>query len=122
MMTSLPLKPTILGAICAFGLSVSSFAGTAVELHQGWALQSACSLRARPEQIAAAGFDTSGWIKTTVPSTVLAAQAAAGQVADPFFADNLRKIPGTDYPDRAELRQSSHVAAKPLSMWLVVSL
>jgi exo-1,4-beta-D-glucosaminidase len=33
-----------------------------------------------------------------VPSTVLAAQVAAGEFRDPYFARNLRAIPGTDYP------------------------
>ncbi len=97
-MIAASLKSAILGAIGAFALSASSFAGTMVELHQGWTLQSACNSPAGPEQIAAAGFDTSGWLKITVPSTVLAAQTAAGQVPDPYFGDNLRKIPGVDYP------------------------
>jgi len=34
----------------------------------------------------------------TVPSTVLAAQAAAGAVPDPYYGANLRQIPGTSYP------------------------
>ena len=33
-----------------------------------------------------------------MPSTVLAAQVAAGEFRDPYFARNLRAIPGTDYP------------------------
>lgn len=33
-----------------------------------------------------------------MPSTVLAAQVADGEFPDPYFASNLRKIPGTDYP------------------------
>ncbi len=32
-----------------------------------------------------------------MPSTVLAAQAAAGAVPDPYYGDNLRQIPGTSY-------------------------
>jgi exo-1,4-beta-D-glucosaminidase len=38
------------------------------------------------------------WKATAVPATVLAAQVGAGQFADPYFARNLRNIPGTDYP------------------------
>ncbi len=33
-----------------------------------------------------------------MPTTVLAAQVGAGEFGDPYFARNLRSIPGTDYP------------------------
>ena len=49
------------------------------------------------------GFTADGWLKTSVPSTVLAAQVAAGVFPDPYFGDNLRQIPGTDLSDRAQL-------------------
>ncbi len=73
-------------------------AETVTPLRDGWRLQSACKLEADGAAIAADGFATEGWLKTTVPSTVLAAQAAAGVIPDPYFGDNLRKIPGTTYP------------------------
>jgi exo-1,4-beta-D-glucosaminidase len=38
------------------------------------------------------------WQATAVPTTVLAAQVAAGEFPDPYFGRNLRSIPGTDYP------------------------
>jgi len=74
------------------------YAGTVTPLHEGWRLQSACKLSAAGDAISTPGFSTEGWIKVTVPSTVLAAQVAAGILPDPYFGDNLRKIPGTDYP------------------------
>ena len=67
-------------------------------LHNDWRVQSACKLQASGEAIAVAGFPVEDWLKATVPSTVLAAQAAAGAVPDPYFGGNLRQIPGTDYP------------------------
>jgi exo-1,4-beta-D-glucosaminidase len=73
-------------------------AGTVTPLRDGWTLQSACKLTAGGDQIAAAGFAVDGWLKVTVPSTVLAAQAAAGVVPDPYYGNNLRQIPGTSYP------------------------
>ena len=39
-----------------------------------------------------------GWIATTVPNTVVAAQVAAGLIKDPYYGMNLRKLPGMDYP------------------------
>ncbi len=73
-------------------------AGTVTPLADGWRLQSACELQAGGDAIAVAGFPVEGWLKTSVPSTVLAAQVADGVFPDPYFGDNLRKIPGTDYP------------------------
>lgn len=67
-------------------------------LHDNWQLQSACKLQADGAAISAESFSADGWLKTAVPSTVLAAQTAAGQVPDPYFGDNLRKLPGTAYP------------------------
>jgi exo-1,4-beta-D-glucosaminidase len=73
-------------------------AGTVTPLHDGWQVQSACKLQAAGESIASTGFATQDWLQTTVPSTVLAAQVAAGVFPDPYFGMNLRQIPGTDYP------------------------
>jgi exo-1,4-beta-D-glucosaminidase len=73
-------------------------AATVTPLHDGWRLQSACKLNAAGGAISATGFSTEGWIKATVPSTVLAAQVADGIFPDPYIGDNLRKIPGTSYP------------------------
>ena len=67
-------------------------------LHDGWRLQSGCKIQAEGEVISSKGYETKGWYETNVPSTVLAAQVAAGEFKDPYFGDNLRKIPGTEYP------------------------
>jgi exo-1,4-beta-D-glucosaminidase len=73
-------------------------AATVTGLREGWQLQSACKLEAGGETIATAGFDAQGWLKTAVPSTVLASQAAAGVYPNPYYGMNLRQIPGTTYP------------------------
>jgi hypothetical protein len=66
-------------------------------------------------------FRPEGWLKTAVPSTVLAAQAAAGVFPDPYYGMNLRQIPGTSYPIGAELFQPADAAGQPVSLRLVVS-
>src|ERR1035437_7653037 len=73
-------------------------AETVTPLRDGWSMESACKLQAGGDAIASTGFPVEGWLKTSVPSTVLAAQAAAGAVPDPYFGSNLRQIPGTGYP------------------------
>lgn len=67
-------------------------------LRDGWSLQSGCKIQTQGEAISTAGFETKGWYSVRVPSTVLAAQVAAGTFPDPYYGDNLRKIPGTSYP------------------------
>jgi len=67
-------------------------------LREGWALQSACKLQADGAVISRASFHPQGWYTVTVPSTVLAAQVAAGEFKQPYYATNLREIPGTTYP------------------------
>jgi exo-1,4-beta-D-glucosaminidase len=69
-----------------------------IQLHDGWALQSSCTTTQTGEVISSANFKPSGWYPATVPSTVLAAEVAVGKFKDPYFGDNLRKIPGTSYP------------------------
>jgi exo-1,4-beta-D-glucosaminidase len=65
-------------------------------LQENWQLQSACKVEAPGEIVSTAGFSPAGWTKTSVPSTVLAAQVANGEFKDIFFADNVRKLPGMD--------------------------
>jgi exo-1,4-beta-D-glucosaminidase len=86
----------ILLALLALPASVQ--AGTVTPLRDGWRLQSACKLQAAGEAIATQGFSAEDWLKTAVPSTVLAAQVAAGSFPDPYFGTNLRNIPGSEYP------------------------
>jgi len=57
-----------------------------------------CTLQATGEVIGTETFRPDEWLKTSVPSTVLAAQTAAGVFRDPYFGMNLRQIPGTTYP------------------------
>jgi len=73
-------------------------ARNSTQLRDGWRLQSACKLQAAGEVISAPAFSVEDWLKTSVPSTVLAAQVAAKAVPDPYFGDNLRQLPGTSYP------------------------
>ena len=90
-------KRILLFCLAMTSMSCVLFAGTVTPLREGWQLQSACKLQATGDSIAMDAFKPEGWLKTTVPSTVLAAQAAAGVVPDPYYGMNLRTIPGTTY-------------------------
>src|ERR1700679_3148999 len=90
--TTLPMLVAVLASPAAIK------AGTVTPLREGWQLQSACKAQAAGGAIAAKGFSVDGWLKTAVPSTVLAAQAAAGAIPDPYYGTNLRQIAGSEYP------------------------
>jgi len=92
------MRLNVLALYAIILLPVYLAAETRTSLHDDWQLQSACKDNADGSAISAAGFAAEGWIKTSVPSTVLAAQVKAGVLPDPYFGDNLRKIPGTTYP------------------------
>ena len=109
-------------ALCAFVLLrfASLFAVnppapvTRLDLHTGWQLQSACVLQGSTtgpaglkgtnhpgmdgEILSSPIYRPLGWIPTTVPTTVVAAQVAAGLIKNPYYGMNLRNLPGMDYP------------------------
>jgi exo-1,4-beta-D-glucosaminidase len=87
-----------IGFFAASVMPAVVFAGTSTQLREGWRLESGCKLQAAGDAIAQTGFNTDGWLKVTVPSTVVAAQAAAGTIPDPYFGSNLRQLPGEEYP------------------------
>src|SRR6185437_3535410 len=90
------LNVLALSALILFPLCIT--AETRTPLHEGWQLQSACKVSAEGAAISSVDFAAGGWLKTSVPSTVLAAQVKAGVLPNPYFGDNLRKIPGATYP------------------------
>lgn len=57
-----------------------------------WQLQRASEVEARGEQIAAADFDSRGWIAATVPGTVLTSYVNIGAVPNPNYADDVDQI------------------------------
>jgi exo-1,4-beta-D-glucosaminidase len=80
--------------------SVSDMPGPrqSIPLRRGWEIQSACKITSDGAQLSSTQYRATGWIRATVPTTVLAAQIAAGIYKDPYYGMNLRKIPGTTYP------------------------
>ena len=86
--------------LCFALIALPSFviAQARIPLHDDWNLQSACKITADGASISVPQFSTTGWLKTSVPATVLAAQVKAGVFPDPYFGTNLRQIPGTSYP------------------------
>ena len=63
-----------------------------------WTLGSSCVIGAGGKEISSPGYPTRAWHAAAVPSTVVAALVADGTYPDPYFGENLRSIPGTEYP------------------------
>jgi exo-1,4-beta-D-glucosaminidase len=91
-------KSALLTCSILMALAATMAAETRTPLREGWQLQSACKVQADGGSIAVEGFTTDGWLKTAVPSTVLAAQVATGTAPDPYFGVNMRQLPGMSYP------------------------
>ena len=91
-------RKVFFGFMFLAALPCALFASKSTPLTDNWQLQSGCKITAGGEAISTAQFTTEGWIKTPVPSTVLAAQVKANIFPDPYFGSNLRQIPGTSYP------------------------
>jgi len=84
-------------AVLLFAMVTAMSQAEVTPLRTGWNLQSACKLDSDGATISTTAFHSVGWIATTVPATVLAAQVAAGIFKDPDYGMNLRSIPGTAY-------------------------
>ena len=62
------------------------------QLKDGWVVESSAKTAATGAEISKPGFDISGWYRTSVPSTVMAALIANGEYPDIFMGDNINKV------------------------------
>jgi exo-1,4-beta-D-glucosaminidase len=67
-------------------------------LTRGWAIQSSAKVPEKGDVLSRPGFRAEAWEPARVPNTVVAVQVENGRFPDPYFAMNLRSIPGTSYP------------------------
>jgi len=67
-------------------------------LHDHWTIQSSAKIDARGEEISTSAFIPQGWHDATAPTTVVAALVNDKTLPGPFFAMNLRQLPGVTYP------------------------
>jgi exo-1,4-beta-D-glucosaminidase len=66
-------------------------------LHDGWRIQSSAEVAADGAAVSAPGFDVSRWHKTSVPSTVVGALVDDKVYPDPYYGDNITRLPGTGF-------------------------
>jgi exo-1,4-beta-D-glucosaminidase len=68
------------------------------ELHAGWLLNSSANVGVDGATISSPTYHPTGWYRATVPSTVVGTLVETRVYPDPFFAMNLRALPGMTYP------------------------
>lgn len=85
-------------------------------LRHGWMIQASAEAVGTGAEISALGFDTTGWLPTSAPSTVLAALVANGQYTDLYVGTNLRDVPTALFEEpwwyRTEFQLSEGEAAQ----------
>ena len=64
---------------------------TATSLDSAWQIAPEQEVKAKGEELSAAGFEPSGWIKATVPGTVFGSYVLAGMEPEPTYGDNIYK-------------------------------
>lgn len=74
------------------------FMSDALQLRDGWTLQSSCKVDKSGELISTPRYTPAGWYSVSVPTTVVAALVKHKVLADPMFGMNLRSFPGMNYP------------------------
>ena len=93
-LTEIALRPMLAALFLLASLTaVHAATNSRLDLRENWALQSSCTAAAPGEVVSTTRFSPDHWYKATIPSTVLAAQVAAGEFQDIFYADNLRRLP-----------------------------
>ncbi|HTM23974.1 MAG TPA: hypothetical protein VL225_02205 [Vicinamibacterales bacterium] len=73
-------------------------AGDPLPLSAGWRLQSSAKVAQTGRVLSRPGANVTGWIKATVPSTVVAAQLAGRADEDIFTGMHFRSLAGMNYP------------------------
>ena len=71
---------------------------SAMQLRDGWMMQSSCKVEKTGEFISTPKFQPVGWRSVSVPTTVVGALVKLKVYPDPEFGANLRKFPGVNYP------------------------
>jgi len=70
-------------------------AATSIRLTTGWELQDAAKVSQTGEALSKPDFQSTGWLKATVPGTVLTSLVNDGVYPEPLYGENNRTIPDT---------------------------
>jgi exo-1,4-beta-D-glucosaminidase len=83
----------VFALLCASACGVpEDTVSTSRQLTDGWFIQAASEVTDGGALVSSAGFDTSGWIPTSAPSTPMAALVANGLYPDLYLGTNLEEV------------------------------
>jgi exo-1,4-beta-D-glucosaminidase len=94
-MMALGLAPCCLEV--AEGQTAPAANSSRIELAKGWSIQSSAKVTEKGDVVSSSSFQPREWYPSSVPSTVVAALVNNKVYPDPYYAMNLRSIPGTTY-------------------------
>ena len=93
---------------------------TSRQLNTGWSLRAAAEVADGSEEVSTPGYDTSGWVGTTVPATVMGALVADGAYPDLYFGTNIEDVSTEQFRApwwyRTEFELSTNEAARMASL------
>jgi exo-1,4-beta-D-glucosaminidase len=93
---------------------------TSRELARGWSIRASAEVDRGGEQVSSPGYDTSGWVTTAVPATVMAALVADGAYPDLYLGTNIEDVPTEQFRApwwyRTEFELSEDEAARMASL------
>ena len=87
---------------------------SAEELGKDWRVRSSSEVPQNGGRISQASYQTEGWLKAEIPSTVYAVllqngkllnQLQNGKLLNPFYSQNLLQAPGMNYPQGVDFTQ-----------------
>jgi exo-1,4-beta-D-glucosaminidase len=78
---------------------------SAEEFGNNWRVRSSAEVPQSGGLISQASYQTDGWLKADIPSTVYAVLLQNGKLLNPFFGQNLLDAPGMNYPQGVDFTQ-----------------
>src|SRR5262245_11740233 len=79
--------------------------GSAEEFGKDWRVRSSAEVPQNGGLISQANYQTRGWLKAEIPSTVYAVLMQNGKLPNPLFSHNLLQAPGMNYPQGVDFTQ-----------------
>ncbi|HXM99605.1 MAG TPA: glycoside hydrolase family 2 protein [Candidatus Dormibacteraeota bacterium] len=97
MLPKFPTFPAALALVCAPAVLSAQTQPADFALDSNWRLQSSCEIKSTGQQISTVGFPANSWHAAVVPGTVVGSLVTDKTYKDPFFATNLKSLPGMNY-------------------------
>jgi exo-1,4-beta-D-glucosaminidase len=113
--TLAPRLPFLAVTAALFILCTSTLAAQTV-LREGWKVQSSALVAATGDKVSESAFSTKGWYSTSAPKTIFAVLVENGVYKNPYYAMNLRNVPGVEYKIGGQFANEEMPANSPYAV------